>query len=171
MRRLLAFWWVAFLASLAAVIVIPSFSGIVDLQINKAFSDLAAFRAALSNFEMRHHRYPTEAEGLEVLKPDFLKRVSRDPWGNSYVYRSKTSATCLVYSIGVDGIDQGGEGDDVTSHEKKYDYATYGVGFRLGASDIAVYLALFVLLASTLVGLVRGAANLWKAWRRHGAET
>lgn len=47
-----------------------------------------------------------------------------DPWGNKYKISSDRK---FVYSFGADQVDNSGEGDDITDHEKVYDCETYGV--------------------------------------------
>ena len=170
MRRLLAFWWVGLLLSFTVILVIPMFSSIVDLKIDKAFTDLRALRAGLSQFQARHQRYPTTSEGLSVLVPDFVLRISRDPWGNAYAYRAETQKAYLLYSIGVDGRDESGAGDDVTTPRKKYDRATYGVTSATDLLHIIGYASFALLIASSLVGLARGAARIRKMVRKKSAH-
>lgn len=160
MRRLLAFWWVGLLVSFTVILIIPLFSSIVDLKIDQAFSDIGALRAGLSQFQARHQRYPTTAEGLSVLVPDFLRRVSRDPWGNAYAYRAQMQRSYSLYSIGVDGIDEGGAGDDVTTPRKKYDRTTYGVTTATDPLHLIGYAAFALLVASALAGMARGVAGI-----------
>jgi hypothetical protein len=159
-RRLLAFWWVGFLLSFAVILFIPMFSSIVDLKIDKAFSDLTALRAGLSQFQARHQRYPTTTEGLGILVPDFVPRILRDPWGNAYAYRAEQQKSYLLYSVGVDGRDEGGAGDDVTTPRKKYDRATYGVTSATDLLHMIGYTSFALLVVSSLVGLARGVASV-----------
>ena len=146
------------------------FSSIVDLKIDKAFSDLSALRAGLSEFQARHQRYPTTTEGLIVLVPDFVLRISRDPWGTAYAYRAEKQESYSLYSIGADGRDEGGAGDDVTTPRKKYDRATYGVTNATDPLHIIGYAAFALLVASSLIGLARGAAGVRRMVRKKSAQ-
>lgn len=162
-RGVLRFWWVGLLLSLTVILVIPLFASIVDLKIDKAFSDMTVLRTGLSQFQTKHQRFPTTAEGLGVLVPDFVLRVSRDPWGNAYAYRTVQVESYFLYSIGVDGRDEGGAGDDVTTPRKKYDRATYGVTNATDALHIIGYVSFAILMASSLAGLARGVASVRSA--------
>jgi hypothetical protein len=168
MRRLLASWWVVFFASLASVSVIPAFGNIVDLKITKSFYDQDAIRTAIDMFKRRYRRIPSSVEGLAALDPQFLKRVSHDPWRNPYLYRVSNDESYVLYSVGADCRDEYGAGDDVTSREKEYECATYGVDC---APDVPTSVALSLLLSSGLVGLARGIGRL-RGWRSRngGAE-
>ena len=74
-------------------------------------------------------RYPTRDEGLEMILP-FLQDDPpapslRDPWGRPYVYvpwdddgfgvSAVPRGRYLLYSVGPDGRDDGGDGDDVSN--------------------------------------------------------
>ncbi len=166
MSRLLRFWWIGFLLSLAVVLFIPMFSSIVDLKIHQAFSDIAVYKAALTGFQVKNHRYPTTAEGLGVLSPEFIPRISRDPWGNAYVYRVKQPETFSLYSVGIDGVDESGAGDDVTTPRKKYNRAAYGLASPTDAPHLIGYTAFLLLVASALAGLWRAAAQVRQKFGR-----
>ncbi|MFA6321277.1 MAG: type II secretion system major pseudopilin GspG [Candidatus Omnitrophota bacterium] len=81
----------------------------------------ANISSALDLYEIDHGTYP---ENLEVLlekkdgKGPYLKKSAIDPWGNSYKYTYPgTHGDYDMYSFGKDGIDNSGEGDDVTNWE------------------------------------------------------
>ena len=164
-RRLFAFWWLGLLLSIAVLIAVPLFSSIVDSKIGKAFHDLDALRTGLSSYQARHHRYPSEAEGLSVLAPDFVARISQDPWGSAYAYRVVTRESYLLYSAGADGLDEGGAGDDVTTPKKKYDRTVYELGSRTDLPHIVGYAAFALLLISAAAGLWRGIAAIHRSIR------
>lgn len=48
--------------------------------------------------------------------PDAKKGIVPDPWGNAYVYKL-AGAGYALYSTGPDGVDDGGQGDDVRRAE------------------------------------------------------
>ena len=158
------------LASLAVIVVIPSFGNIVCLRISKAFADQQALSTALDNFRERYSRYPTTREGLKALVPDFVKRISRDPWGSPYVYRTTGRRSFFIYSVGADGRDDKGFGDDVTTKEKEYDCAVYGYTCGLDARFFVFVVALALMVLSALVGLAHGILKLAGLWTRHVAR-
>jgi general secretion pathway protein G len=86
--------------------------------------------AALDMFRLDVGRYPTSQEGLDALRqrpsglerwdgPYLKKEIPRDPWGNSYIYRSPgESAPYELMSYGADGVAGGsGDGADIRSWE------------------------------------------------------
>ena len=155
MSRVFSLWWLGLTASLGFIVTASLSASIVDLRITKSFYDLDAIREAVNIFARRNHRFPTDAEGLAVLAPTILKRVSRDPWGNDYVYRV-SGAMYYVYSVGIDERDDRGAGDDVTNREKKYECDKYGVDCPPDAFQIASFAAVGLALLSVVVGLARG---------------
>ena len=171
MRRLLPWWWVGLLLSMAVMLVVPQCTSIVDSPINKAFSDLDALRTGLASYQARYLRYPTEAEGLSVLTPEFVKRIPRDPWGGAYAYRVAGQDSYLLYSPGANGSDESGAGDDVTTPKKKYGRRVYGLGSPTDVPHLVGYSAFALLLASVVVGLARGVAVVQRRIRsRHETE-
>ncbi|MCL2873269.1 MAG: type II secretion system protein GspG [Betaproteobacteria bacterium] len=77
-------------------------------------------RDFLSAYKKEKNRYPSTVEGLQAMDyPDkprdlFLK----DPWGTYYVYISpfpenNREDSFLLYSIGPNGVDEKGKGDDI----------------------------------------------------------
>ena len=88
------------------------------------------FSNALGLFRFDIGRYPSSAEGLQVLVKDrdvenwngpYLEKRSlpKDPWGRDYEYRSPGEHSDYdLWSLGADGSD-GGEGDnaDIVSWE------------------------------------------------------
>jgi len=72
-------------------------------------------KVLLTNAMMNKGKYPTTAEGLEKIKTRFTNsRVPKDPWGNTYIYRSPATHGSGKYeltSLGADGK-EGGDGPD-----------------------------------------------------------
>ncbi|MBV8657896.1 MAG: type II secretion system protein GspG [Burkholderiales bacterium] len=82
---------------------------------------------ALRQYRADHGHYPSEAEGLKVLLPTGPNstdgyiddpEIPLDPWGHPYVYRltpplGTSGGEFQVYSKGLNGIDEGGTGDDI----------------------------------------------------------
>jgi len=85
---------------------------------------------ALTRFHADTGRWPTTQEGLEVLVIDeknivgwngpYINRakVPIDRWGRPFLYRSPAAAKARpyeLYSMGPNGLDDGGGGDDITA--------------------------------------------------------
>ena len=62
---------------------------------------------ALKRFQIKHGQWP---ETLDKLAPEFLAEVPIDPYdGKPLKYHPNTDGTFLLYSVGEDGIDDGGD--------------------------------------------------------------
>jgi hypothetical protein len=61
---------------------------------------------ALKRYQLRHGTYPPE---LAALVPDFVPSVPRDPVNGKPLRYQSTGKTYLLYSIGDDGVDNGGD--------------------------------------------------------------
>jgi hypothetical protein len=62
---------------------------------------------ALKRYQLRHGKYPAD---LNALVPEFLRQVSVDLMdGQPLRYRPKPDGTFLLYSVGEDGEDNGGD--------------------------------------------------------------
>jgi hypothetical protein len=85
--------------------------------------ELTRVSFALSAYRTEHHEYPAT---LFALIPKFLDRVPNDPYGTGrYRYRRKDEGY-LLYSVGMNGVDDGGprpwEGSVPPELEKSDDY-------------------------------------------------
>lgn len=70
---------------------------------------------ALKRYQLRHSQYPPD---LAALVPDFLPAVPRDPAdGEPLRYRLRSNGTFLLYSVGEDGVDNGGDPSPVTASD------------------------------------------------------
>ncbi|HSU53746.1 MAG TPA: hypothetical protein VLT36_06780 [Candidatus Dormibacteraeota bacterium] len=88
-----------------SVLAVQRFS--VRLMYEEAGRNLVITAIALKRYQLRHGSYPSE---LGNLVPDFLAAVPRDPVdGRPLRFKLRDSAGFLLYSIGEDGIDNGGD--------------------------------------------------------------
>ena len=81
----------------------------------------ANISSALDLYEIDHGSYP---ENLDVMmekkdgKGPYLKKRAIDPWGHPYKYTYPGAhGDYDLYSFGKDGVDNSGEGDDITNWE------------------------------------------------------
>jgi general secretion pathway protein G len=79
-----------------------------------AISDISDIMQGLKQYQKAHGQYPTAEQGLLalVIKPEkppvpanwqtggYVKRLPRDPWGNSYQYRILDAHKVEVFSFG-----------------------------------------------------------------------
>lgn len=99
-------------------------------KVKAARTQIEMLGATLDTYRLDMSRYPSTAEGLPALfekpaeiapgsvwrGPYLKKRVEKDPWGNSYIYKSPgEKAEYEISSLGADGK-EGGEGDDADIH-------------------------------------------------------
>ncbi|GAB3356388.1 MULTISPECIES: type II secretion system major pseudopilin GspG [Giesbergeria] len=119
---------------LLASLVGPRLFGQLDSsKIKAARTQIEMVGAALDTYRLDMSRYPSTEQGLRALSdkpadqaealkwrgPYLKKRVDKDPWGNSYVYKAPgEKADYELSSLGADGK-EGGTGDsaDINSWE------------------------------------------------------
>jgi len=151
-------WLPIFATSLVIAIVVAASGSIVALTISDAFQDLRVLKQALVIYQSKNGSLPDELTALEDQpgKPGILPKLRPDPWGNQYIYRRVPSSLgYLLYSTGVDGVDDSGQGDDVTDSPKQYSCADYGMNCPPTARAIVAYAAAAIALVSLLFGVVR----------------
>jgi general secretion pathway protein G len=104
------------------------FSQLGKSEVTAARAQIEAFEKALDTFRLDVGRYPLAEEGLSALLtqpaaadrwngPYLKKQIPKDPWGNTYIYRSPGSKSDFeIISYGKDG-QSGGSGDnaDITN--------------------------------------------------------
>lgn len=124
-----------------------------DLRISRALSDLDRLRQVIAVYRERQGNLPVDPRAL--VRQDLLERWPQDPWGHEYVYRPANNAPVYeLYSRGLNGIDEGGAGDDVTDVSKDYACKTYGLNCPFPGAQ---WVVLGITVAATL-GLLGFAA-------------
>ncbi len=93
-------------------------------RVVKAKQDIQTISAALDMYKLDNYNHPDTDQGLEALverptggedvpnwaEGGYLKKLSKDPWGRSYLYMMPGENGAVdVYSLGADGA-PGGEG-------------------------------------------------------------
>jgi len=96
-------------------------NGAADAR-GRTIARLAVLRIALVEFRDRNLRYPLESEGLTALGDEGTGVLEANPpatayvldgWGRPFIYRTTTDGMPLLYSVGENGIDEQGSGDDL----------------------------------------------------------
>jgi hypothetical protein len=126
MRR----WWkigivIAACALVGVGVGLPTFFSRLDdtpaMPKHKAQKDLEAFAGLIERLHAHNHRYPRDDEGLNAVlrfgdgMEQAPERHPLDPWRRPYVYRARTDGPPQVYSLGPNGIDEHGKGDDISA--------------------------------------------------------
>ena len=101
-----------------------------EAKIAAAKTQIANLQVVVNMFEVDCGRYPTTAEGLAALVKQpancpnwggpYLKEVTKDPWGNPYVYAcpgKHNTQSFDICSFGPDGKEGGG--DDIDNWSQK----------------------------------------------------
>jgi hypothetical protein len=77
------------------------------IEVFEAQRSLLITAVALKRYQLRHGTYPAE---LVALTPEFLRRLPLDPMdGQPLRYRINPDGSFLLYSVGQDGQDDGGD--------------------------------------------------------------
>ena len=115
---------VVIIGLLAAFILPNVFGNVEKAQIAKVKGDIQGIETALTMYKLDNYKYPSTDLGLMALvqRPNdptvrnwreggYIKRVSKDPWGNPYQYLfpGLHGQEYDLYSFGADG-QEGGEG-------------------------------------------------------------
>lgn len=108
---------VVVIIGLLAAVVTQQLMGNVDkARIEKAKQDIHALESALDIYKLDNLTYPTGEQGLQALKTKpadpnltnyndkgYVKRLSKDPWGNDYIYEFPGShGEYDLYTLGAD---------------------------------------------------------------------
>lgn len=81
----------------------------------EAKKQLAAQAIALKRYQLKYGKYPPD---LAALVPEFIPEVLRDPFdGQPLRYRLNPDGTFVLYSIGSDGKDDGGDATAIEQTE------------------------------------------------------
>lgn len=128
---------------------------------------------ALGLYRSRIGAAPSTSEGLQALTEGpqrVMDRVPRDHWGHPYVYRAQANGDWTLYSLGQNGIDDSGAGDDIVDGKTAYANGCeiYGVGCPLTARDILPF-ACVAAAALSLLGIVASLV-MWVIGRRQSAQ-
>ena len=118
---------VILIIGLLGTIVTPYILDNLDTaKVEKAKADINALEQALDQYRLDNNNYPTTDQGIEALinKPSsspepknyrasgYIKRLRKDPWGNSYQYLQPGEHGVFdLYSLGKDN-EIGGVGLD-----------------------------------------------------------
>ena len=108
-----------------ADMVMPSISRLVDSDASaRASIDLAITGLAIERFRRARGQAPAD---LGALTPEFLDAVPADPFDGAPLRYRRTAAGYVLYSIGVDGRDDGGR--ERPDHVKAGEPTSYDITF------------------------------------------
>lgn len=124
---------VVILAILAAVVIPRVFGRVDDAKVSSTMSTIQALDTSLDMYKADTLSYPTSEQGLNVLVNNpgsgkwngpYLKNqtaVPMDAWGHPFVYKQPGGAgrDYDLYSVGPNGNDEAGAGDDIPAWNVK----------------------------------------------------
>jgi general secretion pathway protein G len=117
---------VVIIGVMATAVTLSVSDYLVTAKRNVAQSEISTIQNALTLFFMEHDRFPTDEEGLALLKKPspqhahgILTSDLKDPWNREYIYiYPGTHGTFDLVSFGADGQEGGmGGNQDVASWE------------------------------------------------------
>jgi len=80
--------------------------GIIAQVLTETLRQQTIAALALERYRLRHGQYP---DTLAILLPEYLKQLPQDPWdGRPLRYRLKPDGSFTLWSVGIDGKDDGG---------------------------------------------------------------
>ena len=96
-------------------ILLPSLSATFRASGRSAFlTDACAVATAVEQYELDHGELPAT---LDLLTPRYLSEIPIDVFDGQVIRYRKTAAGYLLYSVGADGVDDGGKMTGSTSYE------------------------------------------------------
>ena len=102
------------IALLATIVIINVMPAADRAAVTKAHADIATLEQAIEMYRLDNQRYPTSAEGLQVLIAGrYIPRLPEDPWHHPYLYAvpGRDGKPFRVATLGADGR-EGGSGND-----------------------------------------------------------
>jgi len=136
---------------------------IVDTYLDHAKFDVLALEEAIERYREENHALP---ENINQVIGTYIRDDWIDPWHRPFVYvRDGSPRGYLVYSLGKNGRDEGGAGDDVLSagSSKKYacaDYDQFCANPCEIARNVAFFVAAIALISITLFALYAGIRRM-----------
>lgn len=99
---------------LATIVIINVMPATDQAAVTKARADIATLESGVEMYRLKHMNYPSGGNGLQLLVEErLIKRLPKDPWGNSYRYSApgRDGRDFEIISYGADGR-EGGEDED-----------------------------------------------------------
>jgi general secretion pathway protein G len=113
---------VVIIGLLASVVTYSTIGYLERAKRQKARADIHTLAGAVDSYYLATGRIPENRDGLQVLVPEYIKVLPKDPWGNPYAYvqpgKAGGSASYDIISYGADGREGGTGADaDITSND------------------------------------------------------
>ena len=106
------------IALLLVALTMPLAAAAGSLKHLSAVDEIQELDERLNAWYHARGRFPTNDEGLHAVVRSIGDSITTDPWGQAYQYRhpaQHSRRTFEIWSVGVDGVDEQGQGDDLSS--------------------------------------------------------
>ena len=164
--RALSMTFGALLTSITIFIIleVAEPSMIVDHEVTSVQLEVRTLREAVIHYRASFGELPVSLD--QLLSSGVIERLPKDRWGNRYIYRrTEAQHGFVVYSSGIDAIDQNGKGDDVITDEKNYGCSNYGINCPLTPFEWGKLLSVLFFVLS-IVGLAVLTVIRITRWRK-----
>jgi len=100
-------------------VIAPAWERVGELHA-RYYAGLGSAQMALAvlRYRLQHQRLP---DSLDDLMPEFIDAVPIDPFGGQALRYRRQVKGFVIYSVGVDGLDNGGSERDRKDRDKNYD--------------------------------------------------
>lgn len=107
------------IGQVVCLMMLPHVTGVLDAEIRTVLHEEVTLAAiAITRYRKDHDEFP---ENLGALVPRYVNAVPVDPLNESPLKYDRTDDGYLVYSIGLDGIDNNGRREDETARRNEFD--------------------------------------------------
>ncbi|AZZ91771.1 hypothetical protein EUZ85_13935 [Hahella sp. KA22] len=152
---LFGFW---LLALMVALITLRNCPGAIECSQHDDRILLTSLQSALRLYQLDHNALPTREQGLQALNSGYLTTVPKDAYGQEFRYSPEPwhGVEMTLYSIGPNGVDEKGEGDDIVNWDKAYSCGIFNPcpTFCERAQNWAIKAGIFLLPIICLAGLI-----------------
>lgn len=126
------------------------------------YGELLSIEAAINVYRLETGSLP---QSLKVLESRYLQKPPFDRWGHALVYRVlPENGSYILYSLGRNGVDESGGGDDITTEWKKFTCEQYAeLCWTSGQVIWLTSLVTGLLSAFSLLGI--GAISAYRHFR------
>ncbi|MDG9667234.1 type II secretion system protein GspG [Hahella sp. CR1] len=168
---LFGFW---LLALMAALITLRTCPGAIECSQHDDRILLTSLQSALRLYQLDHNALPSREQGLQALKNGYLAKIPIDAWGQEYQYSPEPwhGMEMTLYSIGPNGVDEKGEGDDIVNWDKAYPCGIFDPCPSLceRAQNAAIHAGMVLLPITCLSGLAWLAIFIRRRRQARGVE-
>jgi hypothetical protein len=104
-------------------IILPAIERVYETHLRvRANMDCAIMALAIERYRLKEGKLP---ETVDELVPTYLTQVYLDPFDGKPLRYKRTDPGYIIYSVGEDGVDNGGQEQDPNNQSKTFDWVFY----------------------------------------------